>query len=73
MARNKVAIASTQPDRTLRLSDLRQLVEIADAMKLPDDSIVRGSAVPFRLTDLGNLDGSSIQKLAVVQPERNPS
>lgn len=68
--RVKVGVQANHPDNTLRLSELRDLVEAAQG--LPDDYIVRGSLVPFRIADLGNPDGGSLQRITVTSPERNP-
>lgn len=49
------------------LGQLRTLVQVADGMS--DDLVVRGNMVPFKLADLGNPLGGSIQALALDLPE----
>lgn len=61
------ADASETPSRTLTLGDLRRLVEFATL--LPDGMIVRGNAIPFKLSDLGNPRGACMMTLAIDHPE----
>jgi len=53
--------------RTLTLGELRALVEAAAL--LPDDMILRGNAVPFKMSDLGNQKGGCLMSLAIDTPE----
>lgn len=59
--------AAGEPSRTLTLGDLRALVDFAAL--LPDTHIVRGSCVPFMMSDLGNVKGGRLMTLAVDVPE----
>lgn len=60
--------ASAGPAGAIRLADLRAIVAAADAAGTPDDTIVRGNAIPFRLVDLGNPRGSVLRTLALDDP-----
>lgn len=51
--------------RTVTLGELRELVRIADAMNLADDLVVRGNAIPFKLSDLGNKRGGCLMSVAL--------
>lgn len=62
------ADASNTPAKTLTLGDLRALVDMAAL--LPDEYIVRGNSVPFKLSDLGNRKGGCIMTLAIDKPEK---
>lgn len=59
--------ASTGGD-TLTLGELRELVEAAAL--LPAETLVRGSSVPFKLADLGNTKGGSLQSIALDRPSK---
>lgn len=59
--------AADEPSRTVTLGDLRALVEMAAL--LPDEYIVRGTAIPFKMSDLGNPKGGCIMTLAIDKPE----
>lgn len=61
------ADASQTPSKTLTLGDLRALVDMAAL--LPDEMIVRGNAVPFKLSDLGNRKGGCLMTIAIDNPE----
>jgi hypothetical protein len=61
------ADASKTPTRTLTLGDLRRLVAAADG--LPHSLIVRGNAIPFKMSDLGNRKGACMMTLAIDEPE----
>lgn len=61
------ADASQTPRKTLTLGDLRRLIDMAAL--LPDEMIVRGNAVPFKLSDLGNRRGACMMTLAIDKPE----
>lgn len=62
--------AASEPNRTLTLGDLRALVD-ASAL-YDDDRIVRGTAVPFKMSDLGNPKGGCMMTLAIDEPEAPP-
>lgn len=64
------ADASKTPSRTVTLGDLRQLVELAAL--LPDEYIVRGNAIPFKFSDLGNPKGGCLMTIAIDAPEETP-
>lgn len=53
---------------TVTLAELRELVDAAAL--LPPESIVRGMAIPFKMSDLGNTKGSCMQFLAIDRPEK---
>jgi hypothetical protein len=53
---------------TVTLAELRALVEAAAL--LPPDTIVRGQAIPFKLSDLGNTKGSCMMSIALDRPEK---
>lgn len=57
------AVTATAEHRTVTLGELRELVTAA--VGLPDDTIVRGKAIPFHLPDLLNTTGSRMQTLAL--------
>jgi hypothetical protein len=57
------AVAAQNDDRMLTLGELRELVEVTGG--LPDDFIIRGTAIPFRMADLGNPRGTVMTGLAV--------
>ena len=59
--------AAGEPSRTLTLGDLRSLVEFAAL--LPNAVIVRGSCVPFMMSDLGNVKGGRMMTLSLDEPE----
>ena len=59
--------AATEPTRTLTLGDLRALVEAAALYD--DDRIIRGTAIPFKMSDLGNPKGGCMMTLAIDKPE----
>ena len=59
--------AADEPSRTVTLGDLRALVEMA--APLPDEYIVRGTAIPFKMSDLGNPKGGCMMTLAIDKPE----
>lgn len=61
------ADASETPTRTITLGDLRALVEMAAL--LPDEMIVRGNMIPFKMSDLGNRKGGCIMTIAIDNPE----
>ncbi len=63
--------AASEPSRTLTLGDLRALVEAAALYD--DDRIVRGSCVPFKMSDLGNPKGGCVMTLAIDDPEDESS
>lgn len=52
---------------TVTLAELRELVAAAE--HLPPETIVRGSTIPFKMSDLGNLRGGCITTLALDTPE----
>lgn len=60
--------AATEISRTVTLGDLRTLVDMAAL--LPDEYIVRGTMIPFKMSDLGNPNGGSIMTLAIDVPDR---
>lgn len=62
--------AAAEPSRTLTLGDLRALVDAAAL--LPDSYIVRGTAIPFKMSDLGNAKGGCMMTLAIDEPEGPP-
>ena len=65
------SVSAQDPDQFLTLGELRDLVEAADAQLLPDEIVVRGNAIPFRMVDLGNPGGSVMKSLALsVRPDR---
>lgn len=49
--------AADEPSRTVTLGDLRELVEMAALF--PDEYIVRGTAIPLKMSDLGNPKGGA--------------
>lgn len=53
--------------RTVTLGDLRELVEMAALF--PDEYIVRGTAIPLKVSDLGNPKGGCMMSLAIDKPE----
>lgn len=59
--------AANEPSRTVTLGDLRALVDMAAL--LPDEYIVRGTAIPFKMSDLGNTKGGCMMTLAIDKPE----
>lgn len=59
--------ASNKRTRTLTLGELRELVEAAAL--LPPETIVRGNAVPFKMSDLGNVKGGCLMSVALDKPE----
>jgi hypothetical protein len=59
--------AATEPSRTVTLGDLRELVDMAAL--LPDEYVVRGTAIPFHFPDLGNPKGGRIMTLALDFPD----
>lgn len=59
--------AAREPSRTVTLGDLRELVEAAAL--LPPEYIVRGTAIPFKMSDLGNPKGGCMMTLAIDEPE----
>lgn len=61
------ADASQTPSRTITLGDLRTLVDMAAL--LPDEMIVRGNMIPFKMSDLGNRKGGCIMTIAIDNPE----
>lgn len=61
------ADASSSPKRTITLGDLRELVVLSTL--LPDECIVRASAVPFHLPDLGNRKGGRVMTIAIDVPD----
>jgi len=63
------SVHAASDHRTLTLAELRELVDAATALGLPDDAIVRGAAIPFKLADLGNPIGSCITKLGFDRAE----
>jgi hypothetical protein len=73
-------ITADGPRRTLTLADLRKLVAATE--HLPEGVIVRGTAIPFHLPDLGNplggrlmaisLDAADDQPDAPVSTEKRP-
>lgn len=54
--------------QTVTLKELRELVEYAAL--LPDETIVRGHMIPFKISDLGHPKGGCIKSLALDRPER---
>lgn len=53
--------------KALTLGELRILVNEYAAL-LPDDVIVRGNAVPFKMSDLGNAKGATMRSLSLDRP-----
>lgn len=53
--------------RTVTLGELRELVDAAAL--LPPETIVRGCAIPFKVSDLGNRKGACLMSLALDAPE----
>jgi hypothetical protein len=51
--------------RTVTLAELRDLVAVADTLMLPGDLVVRGKAVPFKVSDLGNPRGGCLTSIAL--------
>lgn len=60
--------AAKEPSRTLTLGDLRELIE--SAALLPDTHIVRGTCIPFKMSDLGNAKGGCMMTIAIDTPEK---
>lgn len=58
-------VEAAAPHRTVTLGELRELVALADRMNVADDVIVRGKAIPFKLSDLGKQGGSCMMSLAL--------
>jgi len=63
-------VVAADPEQFLTLGELRDLVEAADALTLPDDVIVRGEAIPFRMADLGHVGGSVLRRVGL---DRRPA
>lgn len=63
------SVHAASDHRTLTLAELRELVDAATALGLPDNTIVRGKAIPFKMSDLGNPIGSSMNSLGFDRPE----
>lgn len=61
------SVRASSTNRTLTLAELRELVAAAE--HLPPETIVRGSTVPFKMSDLGNLRGGCITTLALDTPK----
>lgn len=70
LPRVSAADGKTIPDRTLKLSDLRDIVEMSAL--LPADSIVRVTSIPFHMADLGNPKGGRAMTLALDVPDGPP-
>lgn len=51
--------------KTVTLGELRALVRLADAQSLPDGLIVRGKAIPFKMSDLGKEGGGCMNSIAL--------
>lgn len=58
-------VQASAPHHTVTLGELRELVRLADQMGVADDVVVRGKAIPFKMSDLGNLRGSCMNSLAL--------
>jgi len=58
-------VNAAAPHRTVTLGELRELVAIADRMGIADEVVVRGKAIPFKLSDLGKDGGSCMMSLAL--------
>jgi hypothetical protein len=60
-------VRAASEHRTVTLGELRDLVDIAE--QLPDDLIVRGMMIPFKVSDLGHPIGGCIMALGLDVPE----
>jgi hypothetical protein len=58
-------VEAASPHRTVTLGELRELVRAADQLGLGDELVVRGHAIPFKLSDLGNKRGACLTTLAL--------
>lgn len=65
---NYPRVTAEGPGDTLTLGELRELVDAAAL--LPPETVVRANLVPFKLADLGNTKGGSVQSLALDRPGR---
>lgn len=64
------SIRATEDHRTVTLGELRELVEAS--AHLPEYVVVRGNAVPFKMSDLGHPGGACLMSLALAWPEPTP-
>lgn len=60
------SVVAVESHGMVTLGQLRMLVHAADGMS--DDLVVRGKAIPFKMSDLGNPLGGSMQSLALDEP-----
>lgn len=58
-------VSAESAHKTVTLGELRELVRTADAMNLGDEVVVRGHAIPFKISDLGNRLGSCMTSIAL--------
>lgn len=72
-ANDGLHLVATAAGKALTLGELRNLVELANLYCMPDDVIVRGNAVPFKFSDLGNVKGATMRSLAFDKPEGGKS
>ncbi|MCF7551001.1 hypothetical protein [Pseudonocardia sp. WMMC193] len=53
------------PKGWLNFGELRELVAEAMRRDVPDDAVIRGEAIPFRMADLGNPKGGVLRSIAI--------
>ncbi len=58
-------VQASAEHRTVTLGELRELVRLADRLAIDDDVVVRGKAIPFKMSDLGNQRGSCMNSIAL--------
>lgn len=61
------SVTADSDHRTVTLAELRDLVFAAEG--LPGETIVRGDAIPFKVSDLGVRKGSCLTSIALDEPE----
>lgn len=68
MAVDLPRVYASSSHRTVTLAELRELVAAADTLILPGDLIVRGKAIPFKVSDLGNDRGGCLMQVGLDSP-----
>jgi len=58
-------LETDDPQGFLTFGELRELVAEGMRADVPDDAVVRGHAIPFRVADLGVRKGSVLRSLAL--------